>query len=279
MKFKKIYVEITNVCNMTCSFCHKINRNLEFMKLNKFEKILKKIHGFTNYIYLHVKGEPLLHREIYEFIELAEKYDIKVNITTNGTILNKEILNLASLRQINFSIHSFEGGEREKKKDYILNILNYSILAEKNGKISSLRLWNLNNGNFSKEILETIKFIASFFDKEINFNIINIKKGIKLSKKIFLNFEDVFEWPDLKNDYYEEKGFCYGLKSHIAILVDGTVIPCCLDDEGLIKLGNIFDEDLDEILKNKRTLDILEGFKKRLCTEELCKRCSFKSRF
>lgn len=279
MKFKKIYIEITNICNLSCSFCPKIDRKPEFMTLEKFRIILEKIKGYTNYIYLHVKGEPLLHREVIEIIKTAELYNIKVNITTNGTILNKEILELEALRQINFSLHSFEGEDSTEKQKYLENILNYAVLAKKKGEISSLRLWNLKNRELNKESLETIKFIETFFNMKIDFKNLDIKRGIKLEDSIYLNFEEVFQWPNLKNKEYEVEGYCYALNSHIAILVDGTVIPCCLDDNGVINLGNIFEQNLADILKSERASKIIEGFKNRICVEELCKNCSFKNRF
>ena len=85
-KFRKIYIEITNVCNLKCSFCSEVTKKRRFMTKEEFELILKKINKYTDYIYLHVKGEPLLHKEIIEFIKMASKYNIKVNLTTNGTL-------------------------------------------------------------------------------------------------------------------------------------------------------------------------------------------------
>lgn len=279
VKFKKIYIEITNICNMSCSFCPKTDRPGAYLSLENFRHILEKIKSYTEYIYLHVKGEPLLHKDIHEFIALAESFGMKVNITSNGTILNYDILQLPALRQFNFSLHSFEKGDGPSKTEYIGSILNYTLEAKKHGKISSLRLWNMIDGKIDEDTARTVKIISDFYNLEINIDDKILKKGIKLSDKIYLNFEERFEWPNLNNNYRNERGFCYGLNSHIAILVDGTVVPCCLDDNGLMALGNIFKNDLEYILNDSRAVAIAEGFKKRLCAEELCKSCSFKSRF
>lgn len=280
MKFKKIYIEITNVCNMTCSFCPKINRKPEFMELNTFENILKKIKNYTDHIYFHVKGEPFLHPKLFEFIEMAEKYNLKVNLTSNGTVLSSEMLETKALRQINFSLHSFEGETSFEKKTYIKNILDFSALAQSKGKIISLRLWNLEDSKLKNQNLDTLKILSEFFNVDLILENFIRGKGIKLSDKIYLNFEEVFEWPNLKNAYYNEKGFCHGLDTHMAILVDGTAVPCCLDDNGIINLGNINEvEDLGDILVREKTQNIIKGFKKRVCSEELCKHCQFKSRF
>lgn len=79
----------------------------------------------------------------------------------------------------------------------------------------------------------------------------------------------------MNNDYYSEKGTCYGLIDHIGILVDGTIIPCCLDSKGIINLGNIYNDNLKEILKKDRVNNIIKGFKGNKKLEELCKHCKF----
>ena len=279
MKFKKIYIEITNVCNLNCSFCQKIDRQLEFMNVETFKTIIKNIKEYTDYIYLHVKGEPVLHKEIYNFIDIAGKEGLKVNITSNGTILNHKILELEGLRQFNFSLHSFEEESGINKTDYIQSILEYSKEAKAKGKIVSLRLWNIEDESLREKNRDVLTQIEEFYGISLDLDKFVRGRGVKVEDKIYLNFEEVFVWPNLNKKFYSEKGFCYGLNTHLGILVDGTVIPCCLDDNGVINLGNIKNNTLKEILDSERTKNIIEGFKNRICTEELCKRCEFKERF
>ena len=111
-KFKKIYVEITNICNLNCPFCSKDNNKLKEMTKEEFEYILKKINNYTDYLYLHVKGEPLLHSKLNEIIELCDKYHKKVNITTNGTLLKDNLEIMKKVRQINISLHSLLDKEK-----------------------------------------------------------------------------------------------------------------------------------------------------------------------
>src|SRR5574344_691968 len=109
MKFKKIYVEITNNCNLNCSFCSKDKRQKKSLTEREFRYILNEIKEYTNYIYLHVKGEPLLHKDIIKFINIADEYNLKVNLTTNGVLIDKEIDKLKeckAINKINFSLHS-----------------------------------------------------------------------------------------------------------------------------------------------------------------------------
>ena len=142
---KKIYIEITNVCNLKCSFCPVSTRPKEFMSVDNFEKIIKKIHKYTKLVCLHVKGEPLLHPNLDKFLDVLEKYNMKANITTNGTLIKEklEVLkNSKAVRQINFSIHSITEN-KEINEQYLLDV--FSCVEKLEHIIISYRLWNLEN--------------------------------------------------------------------------------------------------------------------------------------
>ena len=122
-KYKRVYIEITNVCNLSCSFCPLTKRAKSFLDEEKFVHILNEVSPYTDYIYLHLMGEPLLNPGLEVFLEEAYKKGVKVNITTNGTLLkkNKEILlNSKSLRQVNISLHSFEANDSKITFENIL---------------------------------------------------------------------------------------------------------------------------------------------------------------
>ncbi len=265
-KFKKIYIEITNICNLSCPFCKVDKRKKEYMKLADFNFILDRITEYTDYIYLHIKGEPLMHPNINEIIDLANQKNFKVNITTNGTLI--DMLYNKNIRQINYSMQSMSDIETIrntiiKLKDFIKDTNIYL----------SLRLWS----DESKSNYELMKMLIEEFDSLKTFNDIQDKK--KIDHNIFLSIENEFEWPDLDNDYENNYGYCYGLKDHIGILVDGTVVPCCLDHNGDISLGNIYSRDLSDILSSNRATKIIDGFRNRNVSEELCKKCNFKDKF
>lgn len=288
-RFKKFYIEITNVCNLECDFCPQTQRKPEFMKIEIFDKILDQIKPYTDYIYFHVKGEPLLHPEIDKFLDLSYKKGFKVNITTNGTLISKakeKIINKPGLRQVNFSLHSFDANDKyDNKGEYLNDILSFVKETRDNEDIIvALRLWNLEQNNIINlenkrncEILEVI-------EKEFNLNYkiqekVTPARGIKVADKVFLNQDHIFEWPDLKEKEDDGIGFCYGLRNQIAILVDGTVVPCCLDGEGVINLGNINNEDFSEILECERAKNIFDGFSNRQAVEELCRKCGYRRKF
>lgn len=272
--FKKIYIEITNKCNLNCSFCSKSNRKIKEVSVEEFEYIVKKIDKYTDYLYLHVKGEPLLHKDLDGILNVARKYKKKVNITTNGSLLEKKIdviLNNSDvIRQINISIHSLANDF-----DYLDMVL-YCVLKilDNSDIIVSLRLWNIDKGiDNNYDVYEFLKnkygLSSSLFEKIKN------DDKVKIRKNLYLNKDRVFVWPNINNDYYSEFGKCYGTRSHIGILSDGTVVPCCLDGDGIIRLGNIYEDEFESIINSKLFKEIKEGFihNKKVC--ELCRKCSF----
>lgn len=288
-KFKKFYIEITNVCNLACDFCPQTKRKPEFMKIETFSKILDEIKPYGEYIYLHVKGEPLLHPKIEKFLDLSHEKGFKVNITTNGTLINDvkdKILMKPALRQVNFSLHSFDGNEGSKNKDdYINNILSFVRESiEKTNTLISLRLWNLDEDNTTNMLKKKNHELLEIIENEFNIGYkieekILPGRGIKLSDPVYLNQDHEFKWPDLKEEEDDGKGFCYGLRTQVAILVDGTVVPCCLDGEGVLNLGNIKETHFLDIIESQRARNIFEGFSRREAVEELCRKCGYRKKF
>lgn len=274
MKLKKIYIEITNICNKNCTFCIKSKREKREMKLEEFSQIIDEVKEYTDYIYLHVKGEPLLHSQFKEIIDMCDLKNIKVNITTNGTLLSKRkdiIKNSRSIRQINISLHSYE-----ENNDYNSLFNAVDELNKSTNIYLVYRYWTINSKTDLKkkysmnELINHYQFNSNIIDKIYNEN------NIKVNETLYINKDEEFIWPSLNNCYYCEKGSCYGLKTHIGILSDGTVVPCCLDGDGIISLGNIFKTPLKEILAKEKAINIIEGFKQNRKIEELCKHCNFK---
>ena len=273
-KYKKIYIEITNICNLNCSFCSIDNRVKESITVDRFKELIKKIDKYTDYVYLHVKGEPLLHPNLKEILDICLEYNKQVNITTNGTLIEKNIdlLNHEAVRQINISLHS------ENNMDDYLEVINRNVEKLKD-KIVILRYWILKDNKLdekSTKIVENLKNYYHLSTDTVN-KLINLKH-IHIKDNIYVDKATMFTWPSLDNDYYNEVGTCYALKDQLAILVNGDVVPCCLDSCGIIKLGNIYENDMDTIINSDRYQKMLLGFRNRKVNEELCKKCSFKDR-
>lgn len=270
MRFKKIYIEITNQCNLKCSFCIQNKRKSKFMTLNEFSYILDEIQPYTKYIYLHVLGEPLLHPQLDKILKLAKEKEFFVNITTNGTLLlkNKDILlSDHSIRQINVSLHSFP-----MIPSYLNDVTNICDMLSNNGIYISYRLWTF-DGDLSSEMKNTIEYLQDRYNLSIN-NFIN---SIKLKDHCFLSFDSTFKWPSIENEFVSDYGSCHGFKHMCGILSDGRVVPCCLDSNGDATLGNIFDTNFKDILENN--MNLLNDFQNHKMTLELCKKCTYRLRF
>ena len=263
--YKKIYIEITINCNLKCDFCIKNDRNNKFMTIDEFYTILDKVRGYTKYLYFHILGEPLLHPKINEFIDIASK-NYNVNITTNGYLIDR-VKNNKNIRQLNISLHSFSDVYGVTLEDYMNNIFNIVDELSKHTYIS-YRFWL--KSKYTDKILEMI-------NKKYNTNLTidTIKNNSTIDKNIFISINEEFIWPDLNNSYYNENGTCYALRDHIGILVDGTIVPCCLDSKGIINLVNIFECTLEDVIKSKRYNDMLIGFKNNKKCELLCKKCKY----
>ena len=275
---KKIYIEITNICNLKCKFCPETKRDKEFMSLEEFEEVIIKIHNYTNLVCLHVKGEPLLHNQLEGILKILEKYNLRANITTNGTLIKKQIevlKNSKSVRQINFSIHSITQNEIQNKK-YLQDI--FESVEQLENIIISYRLWNLQSIEENSVNESIIKEIENYYDiKDLKQQLVK-NSFFKIKDNIFINQDIEFTWPDINKENIIEKGRCLALKEQVAILVDGTVVPCCLDNNGDIPLGNIFKESMEEILNKEKSVTIKKNFEESIITCELCKTCGFLKR-
>ncbi len=283
-KFKQIYVEITNICNLNCSFCPKNNRAKRFMTIDEFDAITDEILPLTNTICLHLMGEPLLHPNIKEIFEICSRKNLNVYLTTNGTLIkqNLNLLKTGCAKRISVSLHSFEANNNNNSLDNYLKDVLFSCkeIADNSQTCIEFRLWNDGNNNDAKNTLN--KNIIEKINKIFNANLTtkNLQQRTSLTDKIYISFADAFEWPiDTENKEKNCKKFCYGLRSHFGILCDGTVVACCLDSEGKLALGNIFKSKITDILNTPRAQNIYKGFADRNITEEFCKSCTFANKF
>ncbi len=274
-EYNKVYVEITNICNMNCSFCHGHDRKPRQMTYGEFNHILNSLSGITKYVYYHLMGEPLTHPELAKFIKLAGEKGFKSIITTNGTLLKsrgEEIL-LSGVHKINISLHSFEDGSIEDHIAYLNDIVDFTKTASSTGSIVVFRLWN--SGVDGGKNQTTINHLKSLLPGEWKEN----SRGISIGNNVYLEWGKRFEWPDENQQVKGDKFFCYGLKDQFGILVDGTVVPCCLDSNGVINLGNVFKNDLQSILNSDKATAMVNGFKSAKASEDLCKKCGYAQRF
>ena len=274
MRFQKIYVEISNLCNLSCAFCPGTKRKPGRMTAEQFAQLLPKLKPYTEYLYFHLMGEPLCHPELKDFLDLAK--DFKVILTTNGTLLARQqelLLSAPNLHKVNISLHAFEANDLAVPfETYLADCFRFGQAAQ-GKKLVVYRLWN--QGGQDVRNGEILAQMEAYFPKPW----IEKRQGIQIGEKVFLEYGEKFDWPDLQAEEDTDSLFCYGLRDQLGVLWDGTVVPCCLDHEGDIALGNLFTQGMDEILSTPRAKAIYDGFTARQAIEPLCRRCGYARRF
>ena len=279
---ERIYVEIGNICNLDCSFCQKTTRKNRQMSEEEFAEVCRKIKGHTKFIYLHVMGEPLLHPSLDAMLKIAGSEGLPVCITTNGTLLygRGDIIldNFESVHKVSISLHAPEGNGITDYDDYLKSACDFAKAASERGIYVVFRLWNGDSDeglgkNSQNGRIESC--LHSFFGGEWQKRV----RGYRIAKNTFLEYDGVFAWPSSSKAEDKDEGFCHALSNQAAILADGTVVPCCLDSNGEITLGNIFESDFADIMSYDRATAMKNGFKNGKMVESLCKKCTFARKF
>lgn len=276
----RVYIEITNRCNLTCDFCHGTKRPLGTMPPEDFRRIAEKLRGETSYLYLHVLGEPLLHPQLKELLAIVGELGFRVCLVTNGTLLHKrreELLAAKSLHKVSVSLHSFEGnGGAGDLPAYLQQVWEVCLPLSERGVLCALRLWNEGTAPRLNGAVEA--FLSQRIGRDVESLPRDARGNRTLRPNLFLERAERFGWPDL-NAPESGANFCHGFTRQLAVLWDGTVTPCCLDSEGDIPLGNLLSQPLEEILQGERAVAMAAGFAARNPTEELCRRCGYARRF
>lgn len=285
--FEKIYIELSNICNLQCHFCPEVTRDKKIMAPADFKKFAVQAKPLTRQICLHLMGEPLAHPNFSEIMDIADELDLKIFLTTNGTLLKRhheKLLRWRSLEQINFSVHSFFANPNKiSLEDYLKSILSFcnQALETKANFFINLRLWNLEKTNIQNDQnIQVLNLLNLHFQTLLTDRIdVKLNKSKKILNKIYLHFDTEFIWPDLRQPLRPKEGSCYGLRKQLAIHANGDVVPCCLDKESVLKLGNAHLSSLSDIMMSERALKIKTGFERQELVEDLCQRCQYADRF
>lgn len=278
MRFEKIYIELSDICGLKCDFCPSKKGQRKSMELEKFEHICKSVQGMAKLYTFHVLGDPLMHKNLQAYLDIALKYKMQIELTTSGFYFDDEninmLLNTKNIHQINISLGAFLSQNKISLDKYFENILKLIFFHQQEQKsfFINLRLWNLDK-NFQAPMQNHI--IYEFLQKYFGVKIQTRKEKNRLARYIILHQARLFKWPSLKDKIIRTNGTCYALNKQIAILSDGNLVPCCLDVKADIKLGNCFKQDFKTLLHSSLYLDLKENFKQGILKAELCKRCSF----
>jgi len=285
-RFKRVYVEITNACNLACPFCAPNEHGARFMSMELFNKCCRELSLITDEITMHLLGEPTFHPLFSEFTDIAADNNLKICLTTNGTLTDhiRRSYRPGKFSQINFSIHALlESDIFDKHIDDILRFT--GEIKSDDQPFINFRYWSILNSKadsfVSSETKESIEHIVKNIEPGFDMNLLERidtdkkYKSIKITDKIYLHFNNRFKWPDIKDEPFQENGFCLGMKSHFGILSDGEVVPCCLDWKGSSSLGNMSDKTIMDIIETERAKNVSSSFAKHLLPEELCRRCDY----
>ena len=267
----RCYLEITNICNLSCKFCPKTDRAKHRMTLDEFNQLTDKLVGQVKFLYFHLMGEPFLHPQLAEFVKIARQKGFIPVLTTNGTLLPKagEVID-ARPHKIQISLHSHEGNGKENPEQYIREVMTFAQEAASKGILIVLRLWN--QGGYDSTNDHILDLMAQYQPRPWE----PCRNGWKLADHLYIEYDRMFEWPDADHSEYEASDvFCYALRNQLGVLVDGTVVPGCLDHNGDIALGNLYHQSIDEIMASPRAKAIYDGFTKHEATEPLCRRCGY----
>ena len=267
----RCYLEITNVCNLDCVFCPKTGRRAQRLTVEEFEWLTDRLQGEVKFLYFHLMGEPTMNPELPRFIERARAKGFIPVLTTNGTLLGR-CTGLVEARphKVQISLHSHEGNGKEQPAEYIREVMTYALAAAEAGTIVVLRLWN--QGGLDSENEQLMALLCQYVPQPWT----ERYDGYRLAERLYLEFDHKFDWPD--QDAEEHRGeevFCYALRNQVGVLVDGSVVPCCLDHDGAMTLGNLHRQSLAEVLASPRARRLYDGFSQHRASEALCRRCGY----
>ena len=269
----RCYLEITNICNLDCIFCPKTVRAKRSLTLQELDCLTDRLRGEVKFLYFHLMGEPLLNRHLPQFIVTAREKGFIPVLTTNGTLLDKAQDVIEALpHKVQISLHSHEGNGKENYAEYINGVMRFAKEAASRGTIIVLRLWN--QGGYDTANAQLVELLEQHMPRPW----VERHDGWRMADNIYLEYDRMFEWPDSEGEECVcEEAFCYALRNQIGVLADGTVVPCCLDHNGDIPLGNLFEQPLDEILSSPRARAMYDGFTRHEAVEPLCRRCGYMS--
>ena len=269
MTYQRIYLEITDVCNLNCPFCLQTSRKPRFMSLDEVAHVLREIDDQTEHLYLHLKGEPTLHPELKAIMDLAYDHHKKVHLVTNGTRLSAldfDLIAHPTLSSLAISLQCVQTLSDPERQTYLKNLENLIIRSESAPFSLFLRVWSENN----EELLNWLRTVL-----KVDFQYHPSKHRIQIRKNLALDFDKEFQWPSLNNPFIGDIGHCYGGLKMMAILVDGTLSPCCLDNDGDIALGNLFETPFKTLVSSERYQRFVSEMASNHLCEPLCQHCTY----
>jgi len=255
-------VETTNHCNLKCITCpthERMKRRRGYMSEDVYKEVLRQLDcGSTKGNPLSVGlsnwGEPLLHPSIIDYINMASTRSFRTSLVTNGTLLNRDLskrLMDSGLDELTFSIDGVGKAYEDIRGIPYNNIKNkideFLSIKETVGWKGSVRIRTVvceSNSSAFKEIYDEWK-----------------GHGIEFS------IQREVLWKDA-----ERNDPCEFIKSTIVVLWNGDIVPCCVDYDGELNLGNVMTDNLFQVWDGK--MEALRLNHIRGNYPSLCRKCT-----
>jgi MoaA/NifB/PqqE/SkfB family radical SAM enzyme len=241
------WIDITRLCNLRCIMCPQ-SRGLRprpaKMPLDRFQQILDDICENRPLIKLYLSGEPLLHEGLFDMIEYAHGKNCQTAIHTNATLFTEALSERILSSSLTFLSFSFDGCTAEvyerlrppaKFEQVGANIRRFLDLRRRSGR-----------GPYANvEIIrmrDTEDFLKSFAEE---WKACGVEEVSVVDYMTWLG--TVPDRRDGKAAIFSGYTPCAAPFQHGCILSDGTVVPCCLDVDGRMPLGNVTEQPFREI--------------------------------
>jgi MoaA/NifB/PqqE/SkfB family radical SAM enzyme len=268
--FRRVFIEITNACNLACAFCASSSRPKTHMPLPLFESAAAQAGELAEVVFLHVLGEPLMHPEFPAVLAACSRLGLKVNLVTNGLLLNRfgpAVFAEKCLGQVSISLHALSCLAPSLQKESLAGLLEFAR-RKPEGLIVSFRLRGDQETAFFRETKAALlAALAGGGAGE------RVRDGLKLRAGVYLNFGSIFDWPGGPGG--KVKKGCLGLRHHFGILSDGRVVPCCADFDGALALGSVKDSPLADILSSPAARALQASIAGKTPMPAYCASCGF----
>ena len=301
-----VMVELTSNCNFNCSFCpsNSMIRKKAMMPRELWEKILHELgeKKMTHTVFFHLLGEPLLRKDVFDAIRLANSLDLSVSLYTNGGLLDEsrssKLLDVLKRGRVVLSLQDISPESFDKRshrklawQKYIERLQNFMHLAETHENPVPVQVhcmvdiqglgWNLSL------ILREQQRVQAVYDqwrqaldmkRSHKINVFNPTASYPLGKYCSFFIKHARNWDNqLIGDQVEvvprDRGHCALVTDTFAVLSDGTCTYCCTDYEGNLNLGNAHEQSLENIYYGEKATNIRKAEKHGKFIEKQCMVC------
>lgn len=304
---RRIYLELTSLCNFKCSFCPypSLKKFRPDIDINLAKKILRDIKNIPyRIVYFHNIGEPLLYNNIGEIFSYCDRIGIKYGLTTNGFLLEKnfDIINNSGMLQLNISYQSTREELHAERKTG-LSLIQYREMIISNikklkasGFKGEIRIKILTTGRdsfFANRKFSNIESIEELIREidEFNYLLQGVRMGksqksklldidinkharIQLIPGIFVETFPFLSWGNYNQKVFSAFfGRCNAIVEQLLITSDGNVLPCCYDVKSDLIIGNARDDSLKNILHSSNACNFMADCSSIFNKHYRCQKC------